>query len=234
MESMGEPTGLANRLRALPPSCGPVRLVAVDGHAGSGKSTLADRLARALGGAPVVHLDEVASHAALFDWVDRLTDQVTGPLSRGETAQVEVYDWERRAYRGRAPVVPAEVVLLEGVGAGRRALRPLLAGLLWVDMSPRDAWERGRRRDGEALAGFWDRWTEAERDHFAGDPSYGFAHFLVREGRTAYEVRPGPAGLPHPTGHVTAGEEEPGFPAGRPEARRCGLDHGEAQELRFP
>ncbi|MFD0459286.1 NACHT domain-containing protein [Streptomyces violaceoruber] len=29
------------------PSCGPVRLIAVDGHAGSGKSTFAGRLAAA-------------------------------------------------------------------------------------------------------------------------------------------------------------------------------------------
>lgn len=201
MDSLGGPAGLAGRLRAMPPSCGPVRLVAVDGHAGSGKSTLAGRLATALGGAPVVHLDDVASHAALFDWVDRLTDQVTGPLSRGETAHLEVYDWERRTFRGRARVrVPAaDVVLLEGVGAGRRSLRPLLAGLLWMDVPPLEAWTRGRRRDGEALAGFWDFWTKAERAHFAGDPSYEFAHFLVREGRTGYEVLPGPARLSQTT-----------------------------------
>ena len=50
-----------SRLRRLPPSCGPVRLVGVDGHAGSGKSTFAGQLAEALGGAPVLHLDDIAT-----------------------------------------------------------------------------------------------------------------------------------------------------------------------------
>ncbi|NDZ89225.1 hypothetical protein G3I23_27350, partial [Streptomyces sp. SID10115] len=66
---------LADILRRLPPSCGPVRLVAVDGHAGSGKSTFAGRLAEALGGAPVLRLDDIASHDRLFDWTRRLREQ---------------------------------------------------------------------------------------------------------------------------------------------------------------
>lgn len=206
MDAEGELRALARRLRALPPSCGPVRLVAVDGHAGSGKSTLSGRLAAALGGAPVVHVDDLASHAALFGWMDRLTAQVTAPFSRGETARVEVYDWERREFAGTAEAAPEEVVLLEGVGAGRRELRPRLACLVWTDMPEREAWARGRRRDGEALSGFWDDWTAAERAHFASDPSHAFAHVLVRESPGGYQVLPGPAGQPRALRSVTVGE----------------------------
>lgn len=213
MDPSDEPAALARSLRALPASCGPVRLVGVDGHAGSGKSTLAARLARALGGAPVVHLDDLACHGALFDWVDRLHTQVTGPLARGETARFEVYDWERRTFEGTATVEPADVVLVEGVGAGRRALRPLLARLLWRDVPEREAWARGRRRDWAALAGFWDEWTPAERRHFRRDPSYPFAHHLVREKGTGYEVLPGPAWRSDATQDVTHGEA-PGARAG--------------------
>ncbi|GAA3501980.1 hypothetical protein GCM10019016_090880 [Streptomyces prasinosporus] len=86
--SPGEPAihTLASRIRRLPPSCGPVRLVAVDGHAGSGKSTFAGLLADRLGAAPVLHLDDIARHDELFDWTARLHDEVIGPLSRGATA----------------------------------------------------------------------------------------------------------------------------------------------------
>ncbi len=63
-----------------------MRLIGVDGHAGSGKSTFAGRLAAALGGAPVLHLDDIASHDALFDWTGRLLTQVIEPLRRGDTA----------------------------------------------------------------------------------------------------------------------------------------------------
>lgn len=198
---------LARAVRHLPPSCGPVRLVAVDGHAGSGKSTFTARLAEALGGAPVLHLDDIASHADLFDWTDRLLRQVVEPLSRGETAHYAAYDWHARRF-GPAdrPLPAAPVVLLEGVGAGRRVLRPLLAGLLWMDL-PRDtSWARGRRRDGPTLSGFWDGWEAAERRHFAEDPSRPFAQLLVHELSGGYELLAGPDETAALTQIVTQGE----------------------------
>lgn len=184
--------GLVRWSRALPPSCGPVRLVAVDGHAGSGKSTLADRLARALGGAPVLHVDDVASHDALFEWTDRVLGQVVAPFSRGEPARHGVYDWVRRVFGEERVLPPAPVVLVEGVGAGRRALRPHLAGLLWMDLPPEESWARGRRRDGPGLADFWDGWERAERRHFAVDPSRPYADWSVRQCPDGYLVFPGP------------------------------------------
>ncbi|MCZ9336997.1 hypothetical protein NGM37_04295, partial [Streptomyces sp. TRM76130] len=86
----------ASRLRRLPPSCGPVRLIGVDGHAGSGKSTFARHLARALGGVPVLHLDDIASHPELFGWTGRLLEQVIEPFSRGAVARYSPYDWRTR------------------------------------------------------------------------------------------------------------------------------------------
>jgi uridine kinase len=179
---------LATRLRALPPSCGPVRLVAVDGHAGSGKSTFAARLADALGGAPVLHLDDLATHEELFDWTERLHTRVTGPLSRGERARYAPYDWTLRRF-GPATyeLPPAPVVLVEGVGAGRRALRPFLAHLLWMDLDAESSWRRGRERDGAAQSAFWDGWTKAEAEHFSADPSRPFADTLVRQLPEGYE-----------------------------------------------
>lgn len=183
---------LAARLRGLPPSLGPVRLIAVDGHAGSGKSTFAGRLAAALDGAPVLHLDDIASHERLFDWTDRLMTQVIEPLSRGEAGAYLPYDWNARAFGPARPLPPAPVILLEGVGAGRRALRPFLAELLWMELPREESWARGRRRDGAAQREFWDGWVEAERAHFATDPTRPHAGLLVRQTDQGYEVLPGP------------------------------------------
>ncbi|MEU3845349.1 hypothetical protein AB0E88_35640 [Streptomyces sp. NPDC028635] len=183
---------LAARLRRLPASCGPVRLVGVDGHAGSGKSTFAGRLARALDDAPVLHLDDIASHEELFAWTDRLRRQVIEPFSRGETAHYTPYDWRERRFGAPRPLPGAPVVLIEGVGAGRRALRPHLARLLWLDVPREEAWERGRRRDGAEQRDFWAGWVQAEQRHFATDPSRPHAHLLVRQLETGYEVLPGP------------------------------------------
>jgi uridine kinase len=169
----------------------------VDGHAGSGKSTFAGRLARALDSAPVLHLDDLASHTELFDWTGRLRDQVIEPLGRGESARYRPYDWRARRFGPPRALPPAPVVLVEGVGAGRRALRPWLAALLWLELPPEQAWARGRTRDGEEQREFWDGWIPAERRHFRHDPSRPHADLLVRpgqEGQEGYEMLPGPAG----------------------------------------
>ncbi|MFC8175383.1 uridine kinase [Streptomyces sp. NPDC057242] len=200
----------ARALLRLPPSCGPVRLVAVDGHAGSGKSTLAARLSAALGDAPVLHLDDLATHEELFGWTGRLREEVLEPLARGAVAAYRPYDWRLRRFGGPRALPPAPVVLVEGVGAGRRAVRPHLARLLWMERGAEESWERGRRRDGPEQAAFWDGWTVAETRHFSGDPSRPFADALVQECRKGYEWLPGP--------RVTAGTDQiithrDGFPS---------------------
>lgn len=194
--SPGALRALAARLRALPPSCGSVRLVAVDGHAGSGKTTLAGALAVALDGAPVVHLDDLATHEELFEWPGRLREQVLEPLRRGETARPAKYDWVARRFATTLEVPPAPVVLLEGVGAGRREVRPWLAALLWLEVSREVARERGERRDGPGLAGFWEGWMRSQDAHFAADPSRPFADLLVHQGPDGYELRDQAEGSP--------------------------------------
>ncbi|MFI6209834.1 uridine kinase [Streptomyces sp. NPDC051041] len=198
---------LAARLRRLPPSCGPVRLIGVDGHAGSGKTTFAGHLAEALGGAPVLHLDDIASHDALFDWTGRLLSQVIGPLRRGETAHYTPYDWRTRRFGPPVPLPPAPVVLVEGVGAGRRALRPHLALLLWMEVGCEEAWARGRSRDGEEQREFWAGWVPAERRHFRGDPSRPFADLLVRRDERGYELVRGPRKIIDPNHSLTQGDD---------------------------
>ncbi|MBA2812659.1 hypothetical protein E0500_036410 [Streptomyces sp. KM273126] len=196
---------LAARLRRLPPSCGPVRLIGIDGHAGSGKTTFAGRLAAALDDAPVLHLDDIATHEELFDWTGRLLTQVIEPFGRGDTARYLPYDWRARSFGAPRPLPPAPVVLVEGVGAGRRALRPYLARLLWLEVGNEEAWTRGRSRDGEEQREFWAGWVAAERRHFAEDPSRPYADLLVRQRPEGYEVLPGPAGTSGSTLFLTHG-----------------------------
>ncbi|MFI6108779.1 uridine kinase [Streptomyces sp. NPDC051310] len=200
---------LAAGLRALPPSCGPVRLVAVDGHAGSGKSTFAGRLAAALGGAPVLHLDDLATHEELFAWTGRLRTQVLDRLIQGHVAHFHPYDWNLRRFGPPRPLPPDPVVVIEGVGAGRRALRPHLARLLWMEREAEESWARGRRRDGPTQAAFWDGWTVAETRHFAADPSRPYADTLIRECPEGYEWLPGPAETPRANRIITDSDRLP-------------------------
>ncbi|MFD9337458.1 uridine kinase [Streptomyces sp. NPDC060028] len=200
---------LASALAALPPSLGPVRLIGIDGHAGSGKSTFAARLAGALGGAPVLHLDDVATHQELFGWAERLRAQVLEPLAAGRAAHWAPYDWVERRFGPERVLEPAAVLLVEGVGAGRRVLRPHLARLLWMELPRVTSWGRGRNRDGRELSDFWDGWERAELAHFSDDPSRPFADALVRQSGTGYEWTCGTAVPPGTTASVTASDELP-------------------------
>ncbi|PBC65006.1 hypothetical protein BKI49_04960 [Streptomyces sp. Tue6028] len=163
-------------------------------------------MAAALDGAPVLHLDDVATHEELFAWTGRLLRQVIEPLRRGEPARYAPYDWTTRGFGPSRELPAAPVILLEGVGAGRRALRPFLARLLWMELPHEEAWTRGQRRDGEAQSEFWDGWVRAERRHFADDPSRPFADLLVRQCPEGYEVRKGPDGTLGPDTSITHGD----------------------------
>ncbi|GAB2853924.1 hypothetical protein GCM10027074_21030 [Streptomyces deserti] len=154
----------------------------------------------------MLRLDDIASHADLFGWADRLLSQVIAPLARGEIAHYAPYDWRTRRFGPPRPLPPAPVVLVEGVGAGRRALRPYLALLLWMEMPQEEAWARGRSRDGAEQREFWDAWVPAERRHFADDPSRPFADLLVRQCEKGYEGTAGPAGSVGPDQHFTLGD----------------------------
>lgn len=200
---------LARELAALPPSLGPVRLIGIDGHAGSGKSTFAGRLSEALGGAPVLHLDDVATHEELFGWDERLRVQLLEPLAAGRPAHWAPYDWVDRRFGPERVLEPAPVLLVEGVGAGRRALRPWLARLLWMEMPHAKSWGRGRDRDGRELSDFWDEWERAELAHFSGDPSRPFADTLVRQSGTGYEWSSGAAATPPTATSLTEGDGLP-------------------------
>ncbi|WP_327307794.1 hypothetical protein OG730_33810 [Streptomyces sp. NBC_01298] len=200
---------LAREILAVPPSLGPVRLVGIDGHAGSGKTTFAGALAEALGGVPVLRLDDVATHEELFGWVGRLRAQVLEPLAAGRAAHWAPYDWVERRFGPERVLEPGPVLLVEGVGAGRRALRPHLARLLWMETPRAKSWGRGRDRDGRELSDFWDGWERAELAHFSDDPSRPFADTLVRQSSTGYEWTSGAAGAAETGVKVTEGDGVP-------------------------
>jgi uridine kinase len=151
----------------------------------------------------VLHLDDIASHEELFAWTGRLLAEVIEPLGHGRTAQYSPYDWHTRRFGPPRPLEPAPVILVEGVGAGRRTLRPFLARLLWMELPHEEAWTRGRARDGAEQRDFWVQWVRAEHEHFCEDPSRPYADLLVTQSHMGYEVLPGPAETLGPDQFIT-------------------------------
>jgi cytidylate kinase len=160
--------------RALLAQDAPVRLVGIDGCAGAGKTTFATRLAAAAGQAPIVHTDDFATHADFMQWWPLLLNDVVEPLLAGQAATYLPYDWVARAPGPAVTIEPAPLVVIEGVGACRRAWRQQLAMSIWIEAPRDERLRRGLGRDGEELAGFWREWMAAEDGYVAAeDPATG-------------------------------------------------------------
>ena len=172
-----------------------VRLVFVDGLGGAGKSVLAETLAEELG-APVVQGDdfyrpaverqqsgsEPGAIGASFDW-RRLERQVLAPLSRGEDARYQRYDWESDRLGGWSTVPYRHTVVVEGVYLLRAELRHYASVSVWVETPREVRLARGIERDGEAARSLWtDKWMPAE-DAYMSSMRPDTAAVLVVDGQ---------------------------------------------------
>ncbi|QAY62374.1 uridine kinase [Xylanimonas allomyrinae] len=164
---------LARTSRGAAPAHAPF-LVVVDGPAGSGKTTLAAQLAPRLGEgscaeAPVVHLDDLYEgwEAGPDGGAERLAAWVLDPLSTGSTGRYRRYDWTRGAYAEEHEVPPAPFVVIEGCGAGARAVDAHPRLLVWVEADDAERLRRGLARDGHAQEAHWLAWMRDEAAHYA-------------------------------------------------------------------
>jgi uridine kinase len=184
---------LAARIWQMAPRLNGTRLIAVDGPSGAGKTTFALRLAKQLD-APVVHTDDLLDGwDDQFTFWDRLERQVLGPLRRGETATYQRYQWHLGEFAGPpVRVDPAPAVLLEGVSAARRVIRPELSLSAFVVAPPGLRWQRALVRDGDdsvAFRAYLGRWRAAEDRHFAEDDTRGAADLIVDGAATTSDDR---------------------------------------------
>jgi len=156
-------------------------VVAVDGPSGAGKTDFAAALAEALGGAPVVHMDDLyLGWDGLDAAVALLTAEVLEPLAAGRPARYRRFDWAA-GRRGEALEVPAAPVLVvEGVGCGSRAPAAHVDVLVWLDADPAVRFARAMARDGETYRPHWRRWAAQEELLFAAEGTAARADVRLR------------------------------------------------------
>ncbi|MDQ0145277.1 aminodeoxychorismate synthase component I [Pseudarthrobacter niigatensis] len=159
-------------------------IIAVDGRSGAGKTTLAVELAarlRAHHKVSLFHLEDIyPGWDGLAAGVERYVSTVLTPLSRGEAATWTSWDWENH-YDGEARVtLPAEIVIVEGVGAAAEAARPMLDAVVWAE-SPDDVRRtRALDRDGATYEPYWDQWAAQEEEWLGLDDVPGNADLRVQ------------------------------------------------------
>jgi uridine kinase len=136
-------------------------LVGVDGAGGSGKSTLAATLTDR-----IVAMDDFIT--APWEWYDfeRLRRDVLEPLQRDEPARYQRRDWHDGELREWSEIQPGGVVVVEGVAALDRVLRPAYDYRIWVETPREICLDRGLQRDGAAALPLWEAWSEKEERYW--------------------------------------------------------------------
>lgn len=170
---------------SVSPLVGDVRVITIDGRAGGGKSTLAEALSPRIGNAPIVHMDDLYR-----GWDDALTaqltatlrDQILNPIGLGKTGGYRAWDWHRGA-AGEVRTIPKHpFLILEGVGASQRIVRPFATTMVWIEITPSQGLERVLQRDSlfatdlEEYRGRMLSWQGEELLHFAAENTFDTAH----------------------------------------------------------
>ena len=169
----------------VPPAArlvGRIPIVAVDGRSASGKTTFAAKLAGVVPGACVVHTDDIAWWHSRFGWDDLMISGVLEPVRAGYAVDYRPPAWDERGREGSV-VVPASATLLiiEGVGAGRRELAPFLDAAVYTqaDLAVRAQRELVREQAGENTRSGIAAWMEEENPFVAERRPWELANLIV-------------------------------------------------------
>lgn len=163
------------------PSQGPW-LIAVDGRSSNGKSTLAARIAGTAAHGAVVHTDDIAWWHSRFGWDDVLVREIIEPLRRGEAIDHRPPAWAERGRAGAIRVSDrADLVIIEGVGAGRSTISPLVDAVIWVrsDLEVTELRSAQRVEAGELDQIGYDEWMAEEIPFLAADRPWERADLIV-------------------------------------------------------
>lgn len=148
-------------------------IIAIDGRSGAGKTTLAIELAARLREhhkVSLFHLEDIyPGWNGLAAGIERYVSTVLGPLHRGDPAEWVSWDWAAHYDGATRTTQPAEIVLVEGVGAAAEAASPFLSAVIWADSPEHDRRSRALARDGESYEPYWDEWAAQEQAWLAED-----------------------------------------------------------------
>jgi para-aminobenzoate synthetase len=148
-------------------------IIAIDGRSGAGKTTLAIELAARLREhhkVALFHLEDIyPGWNGLAAGIERYVSTVLEPLRRGQPAEWVSWDWNRHYDGATRTTLPAEIVLVEGVGAAAAAARPFLHAAVWAESPEQDRRRRALERDGASYEPYWDQWAAQEQEWLAAD-----------------------------------------------------------------
>ena len=164
-----------------PPTLGSGRLICIDGPSGSGKTTLAEELVR-IAPAPVIHTDQLCPGWDGLPAVPAILTALLTPLAEGRPGRYREWDWIRDRLADTVEVEPAPLLIVEGLGAGARAIAGWATTLVWLDADTDHRRTRALERDGDYFRQKWAPWAAAEQAYFEAESVKDRANLTFRTG----------------------------------------------------
>lgn len=154
-------------------------IIAIDGPAGAGKTTLASVLRAGLTSkkVSVVHMDDLYGGWEISEGFTARLAALVKDFKAGRPHQLEIYDWHMKRFTSQRTVSPCDILIIEGVGAGQRAIRGDLNALIWLEIDDDQGLERVLSRDGREIEEQMVRWQQLQQEHFLREETKNAADF---------------------------------------------------------
>ena len=159
-------------------------IISIDGPAGAGKTTLAHEIYLAISpkmSVTVIHMDDLydgwdnALGADLTKVLRYLTDQHI----QVRPAKINRYNWSNSSFEDSEEIALSDLLILEGVGSGDRAIQDDLAALIWIDIDPDIGVNRVIDRDGAQVADQMRKWLGTQQKYFSQHSTREKADFIL-------------------------------------------------------
>ncbi len=157
-------------------------IIALDGRSGSGKSSLSALLATQLAATTsvaVLHLEDLYHGWDGLQGAQNLLPELLTTLRQGLPATWNVWDWATDSVGEPTVLHPAQVIIVEGVGAAHRQARELSDFSIWLEAPAAVRKQRALQRDGETFAPHWERWAAQEDFYLARDAVASQVHAVL-------------------------------------------------------
>ena len=159
-------------------------IIAIDGPAGAGKTTLAANISMALSrdhSIQIFHMDDLYEgwEFALSDGLTLILKDLVSAHKAKKPYIFKKFDWSKNKFGEVQELQSADVLILEGVGSGQRALREQLSALIWMDISPEMGLARVLHRDGGEIEPQMREWLIAQSEHFTINSTQEESEFIL-------------------------------------------------------
>ena len=159
-------------------------IIAIDGPAGAGKTTLAHEIFLALSpkmSVNVIHMDDL-----YYGWENALSPDLTSILQylssqhqKRSAANIQRYNWTTSSFGEVEILEPADLLILEGVGSGDKAIQDEFSALIWIDIDPAIGVNRVIGRDGPQVADEMNKWLGTQQEYFSQHSTREKADFIL-------------------------------------------------------